>query len=83
MPCLVRYVGNSSCLYTLRRLLLVQVLERVFVEIYRSWSEALWGRLRIGSELISDIFHARSDFLSRKQLVHSSAIVGLPQLQLL
>ena len=66
VSCLVRNVRNSCCLHALLRLLLIQVLERILVEVDRLGSESLRSDLRIIlAHLVVNSFETTADFLSR------------------
>lgn len=68
---LIGYVRHSSRLHTLLCLLLVEVLERVFIEVDRLRSLGRWCRLlihdlvRYRSQLCVQSFEACADFLGR------------------
>ena len=71
-------VGDSCDFDTLTlRVLLIGILERILVKVNRRGSKTLRRRLlMIGTYLVWQAFEARSNFLSRKQLVHCPSVVS-------
>ena len=85
VPGLVVDVWNARHFHTIGRLLLVQVLKRVLVEVNRSRSETLRSSLLVGPsvELVSDALEALANLLSCEQFVNRATVVSRPQLELL
>ena len=73
----ISYVRDSCCFNTILSLLLVKILECVFVEVDRLWSESLRSDLLILTcKLVVITFKSSTDFLRYQKFVHSTAVMG-------
>lgn len=77
VPSLAVDVWNSCGLDTLTRIL-VHILERVFVEVNRRGSVALWSRLLTSELPCCCTLETNSDFLRCQQLIDSTSVVCRP-----
>ena len=80
----VSYVRDPGCFNTILSLLLVKILECVFIEVDGLWSESLRSDLLILTcKLVVITFKSSADFLRYQKFVHSTAVMGRSELELI